>query len=78
MLAKKEQELLKKLRSGNAAAFAELVDGHKGLVFTLALGILGNREDAEEVAQEEKTAMVQACLAKLPAGDAGNLTLFHY
>jgi len=145
MLAKKDKELLEKLRSGNAAAFADLVECHKDLVFTLALRMLGNREDAEEVAQdvflkvhaslgrfkgdsklstwiyriaynatldrtrkndrqgrhldlgehrgkelwvldhalermarEERSALIQACLAKLPVDDASILTLFYY
>jgi len=52
MLTKKDKELLEKLRSGNVAGFADLVEHHKDLVFTLALRMLGSREDAEEVAQD--------------------------
>lgn len=37
---------------GETAAFALLVNRHKDLVFTIALNITRNREDAEEVAQD--------------------------
>lgn len=37
---------------GDTKAFAALVDRYKHMVFTLALRITNNREDAEEVAQD--------------------------
>jgi RNA polymerase sigma-70 factor (ECF subfamily) len=37
---------------GETAAFATLVNRHKDLVFTIAMNITRNREDAEEVAQD--------------------------
>jgi RNA polymerase sigma factor (sigma-70 family) len=37
---------------GETAAFATLVDRHKDLVFTIAMNVTRNREDAEEVAQD--------------------------
>ena len=37
---------------GNAQAFSSLVDQHKNLVFTVALRMLKNKEEAEEVAQD--------------------------
>jgi RNA polymerase sigma factor (sigma-70 family) len=37
---------------GETAAFAPLVNKHKDLVFTIAMNITRNREDAEEVAQD--------------------------
>ena len=37
---------------GETAAFAPLVDRYKDLVFTIAMNITRNREDAEEVAQD--------------------------
>lgn len=52
MLTKKEQELILGLRHGNAGAFADLVETHKNMIFTLGLRMLGNREDAEEVTQD--------------------------
>lgn len=40
---------------------------------------LGEMDHAlERMAREERTAMIQACLAKLPAEDASILTLFYY
>jgi RNA polymerase sigma-70 factor, ECF subfamily len=38
--------------AGNTASFAVLIDRHKDLVFTLAMNVTRNREDAEEVAQD--------------------------
>jgi RNA polymerase sigma-70 factor (ECF subfamily) len=38
--------------AGNTASFAVLIDRHKDLVFTIAMNITRNREDAEEVAQD--------------------------
>ncbi|MBE0391442.1 ECF RNA polymerase sigma factor SigW [Flavobacterium sp. PL0002] len=41
-----------KIIAGDTKAFAVLVDRYKDLVFTLALRMLKNREEAEEVAQD--------------------------
>jgi RNA polymerase sigma-70 factor (ECF subfamily) len=38
--------------SGDVSAYAQLVAKHKNLVFSIALKILNNREDAEETAQD--------------------------
>ena len=45
-------ELVQRVRSGDIAAFGELVDRHRGAVFRAALAALGNDADAEDVAQE--------------------------
>jgi RNA polymerase sigma-70 factor (ECF subfamily) len=37
---------------GDVGAYAQLVAKHKNLVFSIALKILNNREDAEEIAQD--------------------------
>ncbi len=37
---------------GNRKAFSNLVEKHKNWVFTIAFRIAGNREDAEEIAQD--------------------------
>ena len=37
---------------GDVSAYAQLVAKHKNLVFSIALKILNNREDAEEIAQD--------------------------
>ena len=38
--------------NGDVSAYAMLVSKYKNLVFSIALKILNNREDAEEVAQD--------------------------
>ena len=45
-------ELVEQVRAGNTAVFGELVERHQGAVFRAALVVLGNPEDAEDVAQE--------------------------
>jgi RNA polymerase sigma-70 factor (ECF subfamily) len=45
-------EFVERVRSGNAAAFGELVERHRGAVYRAALAALGNEADAEDVAQE--------------------------
>jgi RNA polymerase sigma factor (sigma-70 family) len=52
MQAREEQELIERIRLGDAKAFTPLVEKHKDLVFTIVLRITSNREDAEEVAQD--------------------------
>lgn len=43
---------IERVLAGDTAAYASLVEKHKNLVFTIALKILNNNEDAEEVAQD--------------------------
>lgn len=52
MLTNTEQELISEIRRGNTRAFSDLVDSYKDLVYTLAVRMLGNREEAEEVSQD--------------------------
>jgi RNA polymerase sigma factor (sigma-70 family) len=47
-----DQYYITKIVEGDKKAFAVLVDRYKDLVFTLALRMLKNREEAEEVAQD--------------------------
>jgi RNA polymerase sigma-70 factor (ECF subfamily) len=43
---------LQQIMAGNVRAYAILVEKHKEMVFSIALKILHNREDAEEIAQD--------------------------
>ncbi len=47
-----DEELVARARKGDRSAFAHLVDRHRVSVFNLTLRIVGNREDAEEAAQD--------------------------
>ncbi|MCK0192268.1 sigma-70 family RNA polymerase sigma factor [Arenibacter sp. F20364] len=47
-----DQQIIDRILSGNANSFALLVDRYKDLVFLLALRMMKNREEAEEVAQD--------------------------
>jgi RNA polymerase sigma-70 factor (ECF subfamily) len=43
---------IERVLNGDVGAYAQLVAKHKNLVFSIALKILNNREDAEETAQD--------------------------
>ncbi len=47
-----EKELLQALKSGDRAAFAHLVETHSPAIYRLALRMLNNPQDAEDVLQE--------------------------
>lgn len=47
-----DEQLTARAREGDLAAFGALVDRHRAAVVRAALAALGNREDAEDVAQE--------------------------
>ena len=47
-----DEELVELAQQGSRPAFASIIDRHKTSVFNLALRIVGNREDAEEAAQD--------------------------
>lgn len=52
MKATTEHELVERCRQGDEAAFRELVDQYKGLVFALIARSIANRPRAEELAQD--------------------------
>jgi RNA polymerase sigma-70 factor (ECF subfamily) len=47
-----DRELVASCRAGDAAAFSRLVKLHEGMVFNLAARLLGDTEEARDVAQE--------------------------
>jgi RNA polymerase sigma-70 factor (ECF subfamily) len=47
-----DQNCIAEIRAGNVNAYSVLVKKYKNMVFTLALRMVGNKEDAEEVAQD--------------------------
>lgn len=52
MAINNEQKIINQIIAGDTNAFAILVDNYKDLVFTLALRMLKNREEAEEISQD--------------------------
>ncbi len=52
MIQNTDQDYIEQIRAGNVNAYAMLVTKYKDMMFTLALRMVGNREDAEEVAQD--------------------------
>ncbi|MCR4437043.1 MAG: sigma-70 family RNA polymerase sigma factor [Clostridiales bacterium] len=47
-----EKSLLEKAKNGDVFAYESLIEGYQKKVFNLALRMVGNREDASELAQE--------------------------
>ena len=47
-----EQAYIKAIKSGNYACYTFIVDHYKYMAYTIALKVLGNEEDAQDVAQE--------------------------
>ena len=52
MTTDQETQIIHKIIGGDTQAFAVLVDRYKDLVFTLAIRMMKNREEAEEVSQD--------------------------
>ena len=52
MTTTNDQYYIKKIIDGDTNAFSVLVDRYKDLVFTLAIRMLKNKEEAEEVSQD--------------------------
>lgn len=47
-----DADLIGRWKEGDSTAFDLLVDKHAGKAYQIAYGVLGNKEDAEEVAQD--------------------------
>ena len=47
-----DQQLIERFKDGETWAFGELVDRYASKAYQIAYGVLGNRQDAEEVAQD--------------------------
>lgn len=47
-----DRELVDRWKAGDESAFADLVVRHEARVFRLLMGMMGNREEAEDVGQE--------------------------
>jgi RNA polymerase sigma factor (sigma-70 family) len=52
MQTKEDSYYISSILAGNISDFSILVDKYKDMVYTLAYRIVGNREDAEELAQD--------------------------
>ena len=49
---REENQLIDRILAGDERCYAELVDKYKRYAFTIALKIVGERAEAEEVAQD--------------------------
>src|SRR5436190_13351008 len=47
-----DMELVKRVKSGDQAAFRDLMERYQAKVYSIVYGIMHNREDAEDIAQQ--------------------------
>jgi len=47
-----DKHIIKLIKNGEVTAFAQLIDRYQQMAFTLALSIVKNREDAQEITQD--------------------------
>lgn len=52
MTINNDQHYINKVKAGDTNAFAILIDNYKDMVFSLAMKVMKNREEAEEVSQD--------------------------
>ncbi len=52
MTINNDQHYINKVKAGDSNAFAILIDNYKDMVFSLAMKVMKNREEAEEVSQD--------------------------
>ena len=52
LMSDREKLLLKKAKAGDMAAFEELIESYQRKIFNIALRIVGNYDDANDLAQE--------------------------
>lgn len=60
MKLRNDSYYLAKIKEGDIASYAFLVNKYKKMVFAIALQLMGNREDAEEIAQDAFLKAYQA------------------
>ena len=60
MTTNDDQILINQIIEGDNHAFSELVDRYKGMIFTVTMRMLKNREEAEEVAQDSFVKMYKS------------------
>lgn len=60
MKSNKDSYYIQKIKEGDVGAYAYLVDRHKKMAFNIAMQLIGNREDAEEITQDAFLKAYQA------------------
>lgn len=55
-----DHELIRRFKDGDDSAFDRLVEKYTGRAYQIAYGVLGSKEDAEEVAQDVFTRIYRA------------------
>ena len=60
MKSNKDNYYIQKIKNGDVGAYAYLVDRHKKMAFNIAMQLIGNREDAEEITQDAFLKAYQA------------------
>lgn len=47
-----DNQLVEKIKNGDMSSFKELIERYQDKVYSIALGIIGRRDAAEDIAQE--------------------------
>ena len=55
-----DKELIRRFNDGDPTGFDELVERYSGRAYQIAYGVLGNRQDAEEVSQDVFVRVLRA------------------
>ena len=70
-----DAELVRRFNAGDEGAFAEIIARHRGKMFAIALSVLRNHADAEEIAQDTFIRAYR-CLARF-RGESSLATWLH-
>lgn len=76
-----EKRLTQRAKRGDREAFAELIEIYKDKIFQLAYRMVGNRQDAEDIAQETFCACMPICIRTMtttssPRGSTGSRPIY--
>jgi len=66
-----DEQMAARFRAGDATAFADLMQRHMGAVFGVAYGVLHNRDDAADVAQDVFLKLYQSLAVMRVQGSLG-------
>jgi RNA polymerase sigma-70 factor (ECF subfamily) len=75
--SEKDLALIDRILTGDASAYRELTNRHKDYAYTVAFRIVGNREDAQEIAQDAFMRAFKALEYVQPRSQVHHVVLPH-
>ena len=73
-----DELLLRRACKGDVQAFEELMQSHESRIYAIALRMMGNREDAQDCAQEAMVRIYRAMGLVQGSVRAGHMDIPHY